>query len=71
MYDIEASLFKTFPLAKGSRLEFRSEFFNVLNHPNLGLPNIKFDAPSGSEQPGQIMIARSGRIVQFALKVLF
>ena len=70
-FNADASLFKTFPIVEQFRLEFRAEFFNVLNHPNLGLPNPNFDAASGSEQPGQIMIAGPGGEIQFALKHLF
>ena len=48
------------------KIQFRSEFFNVLNRVNLGNPNVTF----GSSM-GRITSAGSPRVLQFALKVLF
>jgi hypothetical protein len=63
-----ASLFKQFSLSKlreGSRLEFRIEAFNVLNHPQFGRPNTNV----GSSQFGKITSqANLPREVQLALK---
>ncbi|MBZ5667342.1 MAG: TonB-dependent receptor [Acidobacteriia bacterium] len=69
--NFDFSLFKSFQLER-FKLEFRSEFFNVFNHTNLGLPNSQVDAASGGENPGQILNAAGNpRQVQFALKLLF
>jgi hypothetical protein len=38
VYNLDVSLIKTHRLETAS-LEMRAEFFNVLNHPNFGLPN--------------------------------
>ena len=54
------------PLREGMKLQFRSEFFNVLNRVNLGSPNVTV----GSSM-GRITSAGSARVLQFALKVLF
>ena len=35
----DLSLFKAFPISDHFRMEFRSEFFNILNHPNFNAPN--------------------------------
>ena len=61
-------LFKTFPvpLREGMKIQFRSEFFNVLNRVNLGNPNVTL----GSSM-GRITSAGSARVLQFALKLLF
>jgi hypothetical protein len=42
-------LFKTFPvpLREGVRIQFRSEFFNVLNRVNLGNPNVTLGSSMG------------------------
>ena len=37
-YRWDLSLFKNFQLTERTRLEFRSEFFNILNHPNFNYP---------------------------------
>jgi outer membrane receptor protein involved in Fe transport len=61
-------LFKNFTLPgrEGLRLQFRSEFFNVLNAVNLGSPN----GTIGSTM-GRITSADDARVIQFALKLLF
>jgi hypothetical protein len=63
-----AGLFKSFPvpLREGMKIQFRSEFFNVLNRVNLGGPNTTM----GSSM-GRITSAGSARVLQFALKLLF
>jgi len=39
-WNLDFSLFRAFPFASnGKRVEFRAEFFNVLNHPNWGNPD--------------------------------
>ncbi|HEU0139945.1 MAG TPA: hypothetical protein VFQ79_09555, partial [Bryobacteraceae bacterium] len=50
------------------RVQFRSEFFNLLNWVNLGNPNATLT--SGTRM-GRITSAGSGRVIQFALKFLF
>ncbi len=38
-WNLDFSLFRAFPIMGGTkRIEFRSEFFNLLNHPNWGNP---------------------------------
>jgi hypothetical protein len=70
--DFDFSLFKSFQITERFKLEFRSEFFNIFNHTNLGLPNPQFDAASGGENPGQILnFVGNPRQIQFALKLLF
>ena len=48
--DLDASLFRSFTVYRDVKFEFRSEFFNVLNHTNFGLPNTSCYAftPSGT-----------------------
>ena len=56
------------PGREGSRLQFRSEFFNVFNSVNLGDPNTALNA---GPRMGRITSAGSPRVIQFALKALF
>jgi outer membrane receptor protein involved in Fe transport len=67
--NVNAGLYKTFPLPlrEGMKIEFRSEFFNLLNRVNLGNPNTTF----ASSTFGRITSAASPRVLQFALKVRF
>jgi hypothetical protein len=54
-------------------VQIRAEFFNLTNHPNLGLPNHVVGGPS----PGTITLAASGdntgaqRQIQFGLRWSF
>lgn len=83
-YDkVNLSLFKNFQLTERARLEFRSEFFNVFNHPSFNQPNFGGNgvvAVSGSgnftnSTFGEIGSTRDNpkdpREIQFALKLYF
>ena len=71
-YSIDFSAFKEFKLRENYTLQFRAEGFNVLNHPNLGMPNNVFNASPTSSFG---VIGDTGnylaRNIQFALKLLF
>jgi hypothetical protein len=58
---------KTFAFRERARLQFRSEFFNVMNHTNLGLPT----AVSTSSAFGTIRTTYPSRQIQFGLKLMF
>ena len=67
-WNLDFSLFKDFPLRESLTLQFRSEFFNILNHANFGDPNTSLDASNF----GQITTTSvNARLVQFALKLSF
>jgi hypothetical protein len=57
---------KTFRITEGIKLQFRSEFFNLLNHTNFGIP----DPIVTHAAFGQIRTTLQPRQIQFALKVL-
>ena len=61
------SAFKTFRVAESKSFEFRSEFFNLFNRVNFGLPNNNISSPTF----GQVESALPPRQIQFALKFLF
>ena len=58
---------KRFRIRESMSLQFRSEFFNLLNHTNFGLPT----AISTSAAFGTIRTTYPPRQIQFALKLLF
>lgn len=65
----DVSLQKTFPVAGERRqLEFRSDFFNVLNHANLGDPQANLSSP---QTFGRITSTGAARVIQFALRFGF
>jgi hypothetical protein len=81
---LDFSLFKQFPVTERVRIEFRSEFFNLANHPNFSLPGFSGNgvtAAPGSlnflntSNFGKITSVRDGqndqREIQFALKVYY
>lgn len=43
-WQIDMGVAKTFSLAERARVEFRSEFYNIYNHPQLGQPQSTFNA---------------------------
>jgi hypothetical protein len=68
--NVDMSVSRAFPLhfREGAKLSFRSEFFNMLNRPQLGMP----DNTIGHDTFGQITdTAGDPRILQFSLKVEF
>lgn len=72
---LDASMKKTTPLTEKASLQFRAEFFNVLNHTNFGTPNeVVFSAAGTTPSPSAGVItstSSSSRQIQFGLKVLF
>jgi hypothetical protein len=54
-------------VAEGKELQFRAEFFDLLNHPNFFLP----DSDRSSSTFNTILEAQSPRLIQLALKFVF
>ena len=72
----DLSLFKHFHPTERAEIEFRAEFFNVLNHTNFLFaksgPQSGNNATSfGTSQYGNLTAARDPRQIQLALKVSF
>jgi hypothetical protein len=67
------SLVKRIRISEGLNAQFRTEAFNILNHPNFSFPNeVVFQGTNYSSSAGAITsTATTSRQVQFALKVLF
>lgn len=65
--DWDGSLTREFPIKDATRLNFRAEYFNLLNHTNLGDPNLSQTSASF----GRIGSDISPRVAQLSLKLLF
>ena len=77
------SVFKRFPLTERFSMEFRSEFFNILNHPNFNAPNfggngvVAIGGSGNYTDPhfGEVGSTRDApydpRQIQFALKLYY
>jgi hypothetical protein len=62
------ALLKQFRFSTSRTLQFRTEFFNLFNHPNFKLPEAFIDNPATF---GRILSAGPARQIQFGLKFLF
>ncbi|MBI4889198.1 MAG: TonB-dependent receptor [Acidobacteria bacterium] len=65
---IDANFSKTTVLREKLRLQFRGEFFNLLNTPRFSPPNASFGNPSFAVVSSQL---NQPRIIQFGLKLLY
>jgi hypothetical protein len=64
--DADISMQKNFPLNERMRFQFRTDFLNVFNHPNLAAPNTSIGGGFGV-----INTSQDARQLQFALKFYF
>ena len=78
MFTADLALIKDIRLRERAIFQFRTEVFNVFNHPNLGPPDLDLFVPDGtgggivSPFAGQITTtATPPRQIQFGLKILF
>jgi len=73
LHRLDFSLFKKFPITERISMEFRSEFFNLTNHPNFHSPSDR-NFEDGNRF-GQITSTRQSatnpRQIQFALKLYY
>lgn len=72
LVDFDFVLQKNFKIRESQQVEFRAEFFNLLNHPNFGLPGggsqIAVDVPGGASITNT---STDNRQIEFALKYTF
>ena len=71
--EVDTSLFKTTAITERTNLQFRAEFFNVLNHADFATPNATVFS-SGAISPSAGLItatATTSRQIQFGLKLIF
>lgn len=82
-YNINAELGKTFPISERFRLQFRSEFYNLLNHSNYYVQSGSTQDVGNVGNPATFQVTgkrgvspaagvpNERRFIQFALKLLF
>jgi hypothetical protein len=72
-YQINMSLFKSFPTWRQEQLQFRADAFNVLNHPTLGTPNGSINANGGLISGPKFFQNNTpdARFFQLSLKYIF
>jgi hypothetical protein len=74
LQDVDAALVKSTALAERTRLEFRAEAFNILNHANFGVPARSIFNSNGTRNGSAGIItttATSNRQMQLGLKLIF
>ena len=72
--NVDVSLFKTTRITERWGLQFRAEFFNLLNHSNFGIPSTVMLSQSGAVNPAAGLISRengTSRQIQFGMKLTF
>jgi hypothetical protein len=69
---------RIFRLGERAGLRFRTEFFNIFNHPNFALPNVTVNSSAFGTIASTTDVANGNplgdggpRLVQFALKLVF
>jgi hypothetical protein len=62
------AIFKKTTITERTSLEFRTEFFNLFNHPQFGPPNGQFQTSTFGQVTSQ---ENNPRLIQFALKLTF
>lgn len=66
--NLDLGLSRDFPFSERFRLQFRGEAFNLMNHPNFGLPNMAI----GNPMAGIIgAVVNPERQIQLAMKLYF
>ena len=74
LFNADVSLLKRFSITERFALQFRAEFFNLLNNVNFAPPQsglLAIDNIQGDGSFGQILAAGNPRTIQFALKLIY
>jgi hypothetical protein len=71
--NFDFAVFKKTNISERMGIEFRTEFFNLFNHPYFSMPATGFGAPGFGVITSTVQggVASPERLVQFALKFVF
>lgn len=67
-YQFDASVAKVFRITEGTRLQFRTDFFDFTNRANFALPNSNLSSPQVGVISSTVGVPRQ---IQFSLKLSF
>ena len=67
----DAAVVRTFPIYRATNMEFRAEYFNVINHTKLGNPQVAESNAAFGTITSSNPSTDAERIAQFSLKYLF
>jgi hypothetical protein len=70
LWNLDMALSRAFRISEVTRLQFRADAYNVVNHPNFIAPPSIQNFADG-QGFGELSVARSPRILQFGLKFLW
>jgi hypothetical protein len=68
--NVDLTLGKTFKLGERQSLRFRTDFFNLFNHPSFAIPAAAVVSASGGSAPITSVVG-TPRLIQFSLKYSF
>jgi hypothetical protein len=68
LVQFDATIGKMFQIKEDKNVQFRADFFNILNHSNFGLPNSNMSSPQVGVISSTVTVPRQ---VQLSLKVNF
>jgi hypothetical protein len=68
--NVDFTLGKTFKLGERQELRFRTDFFNLFNHPSFAVPSAPVVSAAGGSAPITSVIG-TPRLIQFSLKFSF
>jgi Carboxypeptidase regulatory-like domain len=68
--NVDITFGKTFKITEGQNLRFRTDFFNLFNHPSFANPSAAVVGPAGGSAPITSVIG-TPRLIQFSLKYSF
>jgi hypothetical protein len=74
LVSLDGGVERNFKVREFATVTFRAEAFNMLNHPNFGLPSVNAVATTGAAVPTAGLITytlTSSRQIQFALRINF
>ena len=79
LFNVDTAAIKNFRVTERIRVQFRAEFFNLLNNVNFTVPGLGSGNPNesaagtkvGTGSFGKLTVAADPRILQFGLKLVF